>query len=311
MTSKLIDGALEEYADKLWNARGGRRRSDGLPLPRFRPRGGARAQVRAAVRRAPEVMVKVTGGGRGMGPIGAHMDYISKNGAREIETDDGATLKGKEALRDLKQAWRYAGSEIPQSSHRREAFNVILSMPKGTEAAIVRAAARDMARAEFRGHRHLMVLHTHQANPHVHVLVRAESEDGKRLNPRKADLHRWRERFAAAMRSYGVEAAATRQAPRGEVRNPRQIWQVHGERGGTLRNVRPTEKTGDALRASRVEALESWQGIARTLAVSNDPEDRKLGGQVDELMRDMPFKRRLDRGVEPGANETQRPAERG
>jgi hypothetical protein len=311
MMSKLIDGALEEHAAKLWNAKGGRRRSDGLPLPRFRPRGGPRTEIRAAVRRAPEVMVKVTGGGRGMGPIGAHMDYISKNGTREIETDDGGTLKGKEALRDLKRAWRYAGSEIPQTSHRREAFNVILSMPKGTEAAIVRAAARDMARAEFRGHRYLMVLHTHQANPHVHVLVRAESEDGGRLNPRKADLHRWRERFASALRSYGVEAAATRQAPRGAVRTARQIWQVYGERGGTLRAVRPGEKSGEALRISRMEALENWQGIARTLESSDHPDDWKLAREVHELMRDMPFKRQLERGVERGANEPRPPVERG
>jgi len=41
-----------------------------------------------------------------------------------------------------------------------------------------------------------MVLHTHQAKPHVHISVRAEGRDGNRLNPRKDDLHRWRETFA-------------------------------------------------------------------------------------------------------------------
>jgi hypothetical protein len=28
-----------------------------------------------------------------------------------------------------------------------------------------------------------MVLHDHQANPHVHLSVRAESKNGRRLNP--------------------------------------------------------------------------------------------------------------------------------
>jgi hypothetical protein len=63
-----------------------------------------------------------------------------------------------------------------------------------------------------------MVLHEHQANPHVHLSVRAESRTGKRLNPRKTDLHRWRETFAEKLRGWGIEAEATRQATRGENR---------------------------------------------------------------------------------------------
>ena len=42
------------------------------------------------MRRAPQVMVKVTGGGRGMKAIAAHFRYISKNGRLEIEDERGA-----------------------------------------------------------------------------------------------------------------------------------------------------------------------------------------------------------------------------
>jgi hypothetical protein len=82
---------------------------------------------------------------------------------------------------------------IPDESPRREAFNVILSMPAGTDPVMVQRAARDFASSEFADHKYVMVLHDHQANPHVHLSLRAESKHGKRLNPRKADLHRWRE----------------------------------------------------------------------------------------------------------------------
>jgi hypothetical protein len=51
-----------------------------------------------------------------------------------------------------------------------------------------------------------MVLHDLQANPHVHISVRAESRRGTRLNPRKADLHRSRETFAEKLRDQGIEA---------------------------------------------------------------------------------------------------------
>jgi type IV secretory pathway VirD2 relaxase len=56
------------------------------------------------------------------------------------------------------------------------------------------------------------VLHTHQADPHVHISVGAEGRDGKRLNPRKEALHRWRETFAEKLRDRGIEAEASAQA---------------------------------------------------------------------------------------------------
>ncbi|TAL64336.1 MAG: hypothetical protein EPN79_14420 [Burkholderiaceae bacterium] len=46
-------------------------------------------------------------------------------------------------------------------------------------------------------------------SPPVHLVVKVTAMDGTRLNPRKADLHRWREGFAQALREHGVEAAAT------------------------------------------------------------------------------------------------------
>jgi hypothetical protein len=83
-------------------------------------------------------MVKVTGGGRGMKAIAAHLRYISKNVRLEIEDDEGRFARGKDALREIADEWRYGGGLIPEVSHRREAFNIMLSMPRGSaEAAIV------------------------------------------------------------------------------------------------------------------------------------------------------------------------------
>ena len=65
---------------------------------------------------------------------------------------------------------------------------------------MLQQAAREFAKAKLANHRYVMVLDTHQANPHVHSSVHAEGRDGKRLNPRKEDLHRWRETFADKLR---------------------------------------------------------------------------------------------------------------
>src|SRR6185369_17609858 len=81
------------------------------------------------VRRAPQVMVKVTGGGRGMKAIAAHFRYISKNGRLDIEDERGEIDRGKEAVRELVEDWRLGGSRIDEVSGRRDAFNIMLSMP--------------------------------------------------------------------------------------------------------------------------------------------------------------------------------------
>lgn len=49
-------------------------------------------QISRTVRRTPEVMVKVTGGGTRRGAVAAHFAYISRRGALEIETDEGERI---------------------------------------------------------------------------------------------------------------------------------------------------------------------------------------------------------------------------
>ena len=173
-----------------------------------------RREVRLAVQRAPQVMVKVTGGGRGMGVIRAHMNYIDREGDGLID-QAGERHQGRELARQ----WAREGTPIPERSDRREAFNIMWSMPAGTDSRKLLGAVQALAARQFAGHKYVMALHTHQANPHVHLLVRAESDTGVRLNPRKADLHEWRMEFAAELRERGIAAAASRQAARGVVKN--------------------------------------------------------------------------------------------
>jgi hypothetical protein len=266
-----------------------------LPPPRLdavtrRKASVIRQRIAATVvGRAPQVMVKVTGGGRGMAAIAAHFRYISKNGRLPIEDDRGVARGGKEVVKDLIEQWRHSGSLIPESGHRREAFNLMLSMPRGTDAQIVLKAAREFAQAELRGHRYVMVLHQHQANPHVHLSVRAESRTGERLNPRKADLHRWRETFAEKLRGWGVEAEATRQATRGANRNFDPIWRVKAKEEGRLRGDSRPAQSGERYQRSRNGALEAWVHIAQALQGSEIPQDRALAENIKQFVRESAY----------------------
>ncbi|WP_372528385.1 relaxase/mobilization nuclease domain-containing protein [Piscinibacter sp.] len=278
-----IDGILVQWGDRLFypsnrQVRAATPRLTGAALHQ-RAQEVRRHIIAAVVRRAPQVMVKVTGGGRGMGAVAAHLRYISKNGRLPFEDDQGVGREGKEALRDVADQWRLGGERIPETSARREAFNIMLSMPAGIDPEIVRRAAREFGKVELANHRYVMVLHTHQANPHVHLSVRAAGRDGKRLNPRKEDLHRWRETFAEKLRDWGIEAEASSQATRGVSRRSLRAWER--QPGAAAQPGRRSEyKSGPTFRATRAGAMRAWSEISKALAASPEPADRKLSKSI-------------------------------
>lgn len=285
MADRSVDGVLATWGDRLFYP--GNRIVRPCSQPKLaalaaRARAAAtRDRIEAtAVRRAPQVMVKVTGGGRGLRAITAHFRYITKNGRLDFEDERGDPERGKSALREMAEDWRVGGTLIDDVGYRREAYNIMLSMPRGTDPLAVLRAAREFAKIELADHKYVMVLHDHQANPHVHISVRAESKSGRRLNPRKADLHRWRETFAERLRGWGVDAEATRQATRGVSRNYDPLWRVNARQQGRLRNATVGSKTGASAAKSRSDALQAWRHIGDVLASSSDPKDRDLGRSV-------------------------------
>jgi hypothetical protein len=204
------------------------------------------ASLRSTLNRAPEVMVKVTGGGRDTGTAQAHIAYIDRHGVLDIHTDDGDLLNGKDAAKALVEDWGLdetikgkkrgapgAGELDKNGKPKRDSrpklvHNIVLSMPKGTPPQAVLAAAQFFARENFAlSHRYAMVLHDpatdpkHEKtqsgkNPHVHLVMKAVSETGERLYIRRETLQLWREQFAQALRVQGVQANATSAAIRGK-----------------------------------------------------------------------------------------------
>ena len=196
------------------------------------------ARMGSSGRGAKEVLVKISGGGRDADGVQAHFEYIDRHGKLDIETDHGEVLHGKAAATEIINDWALDYGAVPGAPHSRgkvgadgkrrtprQAFNIVLSMPAGTPPQKVLQAVKKFAREEFaHQHRYAMTLHAeekekHGAHPHVHLVVKAEHEyEGSRLNPRKADLQRWRERFAEYLTELGVAATATRREDRGFVK---------------------------------------------------------------------------------------------
>lgn len=282
-----IDGVLVRWGDRLFypGNRVVHSRTPHLRTPSTSEHARAlRQRIHATVvLRAPQVMVKVTGGGRGMKAIAVHFRYISKAGRLDMEDDQGEITRGRDGVREVVDEWRLGGALIEDSSPRREALNVMLSMPRGTDPLAVQRAAREFARAEFADHTYVMVLHDHQANPHVHLSVRIESKSGRRLNPRKADLQRWRETFAEKLRSWGIDAEATRQATRGVSTRHPSLWHIKAAADERLLK-RSLSRSSGIAGPGRGAALTAWTNIRQALAASSDVRDRALADSIGRFL---------------------------
>ncbi|WP_420469960.1 relaxase/mobilization nuclease domain-containing protein [Brevundimonas sp. FT23042] len=177
------------------------------------------ARVERLARGAPEVMVKVTGRTRDGAHLKAHFQYIGRNGAVALETAAGERIIDLAAVRDLATDW---SEEARLAGGRRDtplSHAVILSMPAGTDAGRLHDAARAFAGEVFSDRfAYVFALHDEGRHPHVHLTLQSLGRDGARLNPRKADLQVWRERFAHALRERGIDAEATPRRARGVTR---------------------------------------------------------------------------------------------
>jgi hypothetical protein len=171
-------------------------------------------------------MVKVlTHGGKDLKSVQRHLAYLNRKGELDIETDEGERVAGQEVEKELLEDWdldleedrrRVDLGPLKGRSPPKLVHKILFSMPAGTPPKKVLEAVKDFTREEFAlEHRYAMVLHTDEPHPHVHMVVKAVSEQGVRLNIRKATLRRWRKEFARHLRAHGVEANATERAVRG------------------------------------------------------------------------------------------------
>lgn len=216
----------EPLLDIVSYGRGGPRENSGRLTP------AQLEQITRTVQRVPEAVVKVLPrASNDLSAAGKHLDYISRYGKLEVETDDGERLReriGKTLLED----WDLDIDEVRRQSglvatNGRAAAKLVhklmFSMPPGTPSDKVLEAVRHMAREEFWGqHRYAFVLHTDENHPHVHLVLKAISEQGVRLNISKATLRHWRSEFARNLRMLGVPANATERAVRGQGRKAKK-----------------------------------------------------------------------------------------
>lgn len=289
----------------------GRPKKNNVKDIRLKP-GSARKRAERVVAQAPEVVVKVTGHARGPKHVRRLLQYITRDGELVGENEAGESITGKAAVAEFAKDWNDTIGR--RRANTRDTVNIVLSMPASTDPAAVFNAARALAREEFQANfEYVMVLHTPETdpseqpspNPHVHLIVKSLGHDGRRLNPRKADLQRWRDLFAERLRDQGIEAESTPRFARGVVRKatrqplhhaqqrqPRTqrlestVQEVAAEAVG---RVLPPERPWEAaIRQKQALTRGAWLDAAKSLETSSEAGDRQLAQQIRAFVAAMP-----------------------
>lgn len=301
---------------------GARGRGGGETAPAL-SQADARAKLERIVRKAPEVMVKISGKQRGAAHLGEHFGYISRHGKLEVRSSEGEIITDEKRLKAIAADWDMLDQAMnPTGRDRPTSMSMVLSMPGGTtDAATVHDAVQAFARVEFEGQfAYMVALHTDTDHPHVHLTVATQGEDGTRFNPRKADLHHWRESFAHELRQRGVAAEATPRRARGHVQKRVRSSALHLEartagQGKGLDITRLTEERAAEFarsadperRPEDVAALGRQRFIrgayaqaAAALAATGKEDDLELANDVASFVAAMPpaVSRRLERARE-------------
>jgi hypothetical protein len=267
-------------------------------------------QIRLTARGTPEVVVKVLPrASNDLKAVGKHMDYIGRRGELSLETDDGERLHGQAGKTliedwdlDLDDTRRQSALTATQGRNPPKLVHKLMfSMKPGTPPQKVLQAVRNLAREEFYGqHRYALVLHTDEPHPHVHLVVKAVSEQGVRLNIKKATLRHWRSQFAHHLRQLGVAANATERAVRGETKTTKKDGIYRASLRGDSTYIRAqaeavakellngnirAESGKRTLLETRAAVKQGWRAVAEHLTRS---AQRELAASVTRFANDMP-----------------------
>lgn len=262
--------------------------------------GKATAQLRHLAAGSPEVVVKISGGGKSIVQVFNHMTYITRNGTLEATTENGDKVSSHEEIKELIEEWGLNATR--RYGEVKLAYNIVLSMPQGTPAEAVQEAAAKFALDSFwSNHRYLMVLHTDRPHPHVHIVVKAEGEDRARMDVRKEMLEDWRQTFAEKLNEIGIMASATHRDVRGQSLKSLTLPVYHLEKRGASKVLQAKvaqvakqllasqqqekEPWTQAMAQRREKILELFKAASETLRASNEP---RLADDLEKFARELP-----------------------
>ena len=107
----------------------------------------ARAKLERIVRKAPEVMVKVSGKQYGAHHLAEHFGYVARHGKLAVRSSEGEIIDDPRRLKEIAQDWTMLDDVMNEHGRERPtSLSLVLSMPGGsTDAQTLHDAAQAFA----------------------------------------------------------------------------------------------------------------------------------------------------------------------
>jgi len=202
--------------------------------------GGAGASLRrsrtAVAAKHGQAVVKVLSFGHGRQSVRNQADYISRKGEIPLEDQEGNLIEGADEVKELIEGW---SDDFSEFLNARDSLHMQISVPEGSDREAAHDAVRAFAKETFsENYEYVFVRHDDTNHPHSHILVKTKGRDGKKLNPRKKDLARWREVYAREASERGILLDASSRRSRGQGKKGKAMAVVKAaERGESARAV--------------------------------------------------------------------------
>jgi hypothetical protein len=253
--------------------------------------------VNRTAKRTPEVMVKVTGTQGSASHTGSNMVYIAREDREdehkfELEDERGEKLQGIENMYDRAREWEAFAMSGDDRRKGAVSRSITFSMPSGTDPEKLKEAVRALVKDEFAGHRYVMAVHTDTDSPHVHFTYATRNSDTQRRHyPKREDLQRYREKFAAELRERGIDANATSRKARLADRPTESIKARKMREAG-----KPIDKNGRApiAEATRNGVLAIYAQAIEDLHKNGSPEAREAASSLARFVADKAVTRDAD-----------------
>ena len=239
------------------------------------------------------VKARIVRHGPRMGPLGAHLGYLRREGV----TRDGEPAR----MFDAESANADVGAFVRRTAGDRHHFRLIVSPEDAADLTDLRAYTRDLVRQMEEdlgtGLDWIAVDHWNTDNPHVHLILRGKEEGGR-------DLVIHREYISRGLRARAQELATIELGPRSEQEiRTRLTEEVRAERWTQLDrtlqraaaaaavgviDLRPaSDGSGDdqqlrRLLIGRLQRLEAM-GLARAMG----PAQWKLAADAEPTLREI------------------------
>jgi len=183
-------------------------------------------RVRAA-QGMKQAVVKVASYAHGIARVQGVMDYISRKGKLELETESGERITDRQEAKALAANW---SGDFDRGRRSRDAVHVVFSMPAGSKVEALRESVRKVGARAFPDQEWVFAIHQDKQHPHAHMVIKMRGrKKDKKLRLGKPQLYKLREIFAEAAREEGVPLAASSRAARGIGRKgeSQAIYQMH------------------------------------------------------------------------------------